>query len=647
MHLKKLKTTLLIITFVLSPILTIPALSYTPASEMRDLNSDHWAYRAIQILVEKYHIMEGFPDKTFKGSKPMSRYELAATLFRIMTRIEELIAESKATISGTEPRIEKTDLETIMALQKEFKEELTQFQGKLNYLEDKIKDMGKIKITGSIEGKYRDRLYVSDDTNEGSPLYNGNPDKDQLNSPSRNYISKKDRFPFRVRTQINIDTNIEKNLSFSTTIIGDDIGFTGGPTQVRSYLAGGHFGEEGLLGSSVFLGKAQLNFEHEWGNKNDFPIKLSLKGGLITFKDPLNTGTILMNHFSDESWIGHGYGLVGWGGDEIQTTNRGISPYINTVSRFWVGDINISRVDPDSKRYNNVVSPGIIMSLDFGVMKFLVGGNFGSVYTNRLIATSSNLSGIGGISYGSDFPIKSGGTLINSNAVVGNLDRLKRLRSNVLDLPSEYGDGYGVIGFEFDLGKPIGNETFPVRLGIHGMDYWNDALFALSGTRKEISGVLDMGTNSTGVTLQVNSSFIGYDMLGFGFFWNNIFGSGLDFGFGSKLALRSLSEFNLNNFASSNLGIYFSLPDFNGLAPKVLLALRQSLGDTWGAETINNKNTGRQLWKDAGITVSVPFNKIMETDLNLTLEYSSLIEGIFWSGKFMAHDFSLVSKYTF
>src|SRR5690606_4720523 len=44
-----------------------------------DVNPDHWASQAISELINKYcGIMVGYPDNTFRGSREMTRYEMAA-----------------------------------------------------------------------------------------------------------------------------------------------------------------------------------------------------------------------------------------------------------------------------------------------------------------------------------------------------------------------------------------------------------------------------------------------------------------------------------------------------------------------------------------------------------------------------------------
>lgn len=623
---------------VMCAVVAPAAQAFTPTNEMVDLSPEHWAYRAIQELMEKYQILEGYPDKTFRGQRTLTRYEFAAALYRVMTRVEELVAAS-GNKGGPPIDIDRTDIETIAALQKEFRDELNSYRGRLNMLEERIKLLDAVKIGGSVEVRYRDRVAVTDSTLSSSPLFNSNPDAQQINSPARNFVSRRDRFPFRVRTRLNLDASILPQVKYAGTFFADEGAFLGTNSGQQAVFIGGHFGEEGFLGAPFYVARSFVDTNIPLGEGLGAP-NMSIKFGVYNFNESINPGTRLQNHFSGESWVGHGYGMVGWGGDEIPTVNQGqqsgSNPYTNSVSRFWVGDINASRVDPNSKRYNQASSPSVSVDLNWGAFSLFFGANNGSFYTSRLLASQGNLSNMGAVTRGIGF-----GSLINADAVVGNMDRLSRIRSNVLDLPADLNDGYGVLGVELDLGRPIGNDAVPVRLGIHGMDYWNDAAFALSGTRKEISAVIDVGTNALGATAQVNSSFIGYDMASVGVFANNIAGSGVDAGVGGKMAMRSLTTITGPGIAAANAGGYLSLPDFGGSIPKVMFALRQSFGDTLGSEA------GYQFLKDSGITISAPFKNIANTNLDLTLEYNALMEGGFFSGRFLAHDVAVYTRYSF
>lgn len=50
------------------------------ANEMRDLLDDHWATKAVEEIIDSYQIMDGYPDRTFRGDRQLTRFETAATL---------------------------------------------------------------------------------------------------------------------------------------------------------------------------------------------------------------------------------------------------------------------------------------------------------------------------------------------------------------------------------------------------------------------------------------------------------------------------------------------------------------------------------------------------------------------------------------
>ena len=84
------------------------------AEQMVDLAPNHWAYNAIKVLMERYRVVGGFPDKTFRGEKGVSRYELAAALAQIMDKIQ----------ARGDERIAPSDRDLVEKLRKEFIGEL-------------------------------------------------------------------------------------------------------------------------------------------------------------------------------------------------------------------------------------------------------------------------------------------------------------------------------------------------------------------------------------------------------------------------------------------------------------------------------------------------------------------------------------------
>ncbi|MCS6949647.1 MAG: S-layer homology domain-containing protein [bacterium] len=81
------------IALMVTAIITLPASAQPP--EFRDVPADHWAAAAVKEVVAK-GIMKGFPDGTFRGDQPVTRYELAVTLARFMRHVEESLNDLRA-----------------------------------------------------------------------------------------------------------------------------------------------------------------------------------------------------------------------------------------------------------------------------------------------------------------------------------------------------------------------------------------------------------------------------------------------------------------------------------------------------------------------------------------------------------------------
>jgi len=101
----------------------------TSVSQFSDVQPTDWAFQALQSLVERYGCIAGYPDKTFRGNRAMTRYEFAAGLNACLDRVNELIATATADL------VTKEDLATLQRLQEEFSAELATLRGRVDSLE--------------------------------------------------------------------------------------------------------------------------------------------------------------------------------------------------------------------------------------------------------------------------------------------------------------------------------------------------------------------------------------------------------------------------------------------------------------------------------------------------------------------------------
>lgn len=101
----------------------------TPVFELRDVSPDDWAYEALESLSNRYNIPLGFPDRTYRGDRNMTRYEFAAVMIPALERLME------ALIKGEEDLIHPTDLRLIQRLQTDYKDILEESQARIIDLE--------------------------------------------------------------------------------------------------------------------------------------------------------------------------------------------------------------------------------------------------------------------------------------------------------------------------------------------------------------------------------------------------------------------------------------------------------------------------------------------------------------------------------
>ncbi len=109
----------------------------TSVSQLSDVKPTDWAFQALQSLVERYGCIAGYPDKTYRGNRALTRYEFAAGLNACLDRVNELIAAATADL------VKKEDLATLQKLQEEFAAELATLRGRVDSLEARTATLEK------------------------------------------------------------------------------------------------------------------------------------------------------------------------------------------------------------------------------------------------------------------------------------------------------------------------------------------------------------------------------------------------------------------------------------------------------------------------------------------------------------------------
>jgi hypothetical protein len=115
---KKLLTCVLIAVFMV----TLSATGFAAQKTFSDVPAKHWAYEAVAKLA-KAGLIEGYDDGTYRGDKPMNRYEFAIATVKAIDRydradneqrklIDKLSAEFAAELNRMGARLAKVETKT-------------------------------------------------------------------------------------------------------------------------------------------------------------------------------------------------------------------------------------------------------------------------------------------------------------------------------------------------------------------------------------------------------------------------------------------------------------------------------------------------------------------------------------------------------
>ena len=221
---KRLATLVLAAGFSLGSLLALgQAASATPFS---DVPANHWAYQAIQSLAAD-GLVEGYPDGKFKGDRPLTRYEMAVLVARV-------IAKLQANGAGY---ASKADLDKLQKLIDALKDELDSLGVRVTNLEDALDALDKrtkfaqsIQLHGAIldNNSYRQRYGVPQTIAHGAidPFVNV-----FLTSPANNSPLEQTGAGNLIRfdDKLNFTYTINENLTVSL------------PVHIINYQYGGEF----------------------------------------------------------------------------------------------------------------------------------------------------------------------------------------------------------------------------------------------------------------------------------------------------------------------------------------------------------------------------------------------------------------------
>ncbi len=136
------------------------------ANPFMDVPMNHWAYDAVGQLAAR-GIVSGYPDGTYKGNQPITRYEMASVIARGLAVIDM-------------EKASKQDVEMLKRLVVEFKDELDALGVKVDKIDSRVavleENLGGWKIWGEFrfDAKFEDKndLYGDEYTLRGDKEFN-------------------------------------------------------------------------------------------------------------------------------------------------------------------------------------------------------------------------------------------------------------------------------------------------------------------------------------------------------------------------------------------------------------------------------------------------------------------------------------------
>jgi len=110
------------------------------ANPFMDVPMNHWAYDAVSQLAS-HGVISGYPDGSYKGAQPATRYEMASIVARALAKVDL-------------DKASKQDVEMLKKLVVEFKDELDALGVKVDKIDARVavleKDMGGWSLSGQL-----------------------------------------------------------------------------------------------------------------------------------------------------------------------------------------------------------------------------------------------------------------------------------------------------------------------------------------------------------------------------------------------------------------------------------------------------------------------------------------------------------------
>ncbi|MGI4791401.1 MAG: S-layer homology domain-containing protein [Janthinobacterium lividum] len=303
-----MKKSLILLAGASMAFIGLPAVTHAQAASgpFADVPTDHWAYQSVDTL-QKAGIVIGYPDGTYGGRRPMTRYEFAVAIARLLAQMKTpgVTAGDLSTLrSDLENQIagNKAAIDALTALVNGFGPELTRLgvdvaaaDARLDALEARLgRDEG---ILGAVKNE-QDRFKVTGEVNiigeaDASRRRNGDaytPFRDQ-NGVYQGNTGTGDRLLQSSDVYEDILLHLRGKLS-DTTTANVDLDFGNYLSQVGNTAAFPGYSAGSLAGSSLTPGT--LTAGNQYANVYKAYLDAAVKLG------PLGGAELLVGRFGNQ-----------------------------------------------------------------------------------------------------------------------------------------------------------------------------------------------------------------------------------------------------------------------------------------------------------------------------------------------------------
>jgi hypothetical protein len=258
----------------------------TSVSQLSDVRPTDWAFQALQSLVERYGCIAGYPDRTFRGNRALTRYEFAAGVNACLDRVNELIAASTANL------VKKEDLMALQKLQEEFAAELATIRGRVDALEARTTTLEKqqfsttTKLNGEVifgfGGAFGgDRAVNSDQQRAIDAAADPEAERNNVITGSRTNADRgvRENFILANRVRLSLDTSFTGKDRLRTQLQARNIGsFSGAGATGITGTNMTRLGYDGSNNNTIEL--RRLEYRFPVGNRTMFYVGTGSNDGL-------------------------------------------------------------------------------------------------------------------------------------------------------------------------------------------------------------------------------------------------------------------------------------------------------------------------------------------------------------------------------